>query len=84
MGNSFLQEQLERVRRLTERVAQAHRVAETSEFKPASEESPPLGPLEEVRDFRTPESPEYRSRADDRKPRSRSTTSTRPARRKRQ
>ena len=83
MGNSFLREQLERVRSLTERVAQAHRVAEISEFKPASDEAAPLGPLQDVRDCRTHECPDYRARANDRRPRSSRSTARAPRRKRR-
>lgn len=69
VGNSFLLEQLERVKRMTERVAQAHRVAETSEFASREQETD-RGSLEDVRDCRTHQSPDYGNKAPDRSSRS--------------
>jgi hypothetical protein len=92
MGNSFLEEQLERVRRLTERMAQIHsNVTENSARISRDREARHDGPLQGIRDYRTHQSPDYEtSEADDRttrRPRQRSdatdATPARPRRKRR-
>jgi hypothetical protein len=61
--DDFLNEQLERMRRLTERMAQVHsRVAENSELISRDRDALHSGPLHEVRDLRTHETHQYHHR----------------------
>jgi hypothetical protein len=58
MAESFLREQLERIRALTERMtAVQNRVAELSDEIAHDREAMHQGPLHEVRDYRTYSSP---------------------------
>jgi hypothetical protein len=68
MGNSFLEEQLERVRRLTERMAQIHsNVTENSARISREREARHDSPLQGIRDYRTHQAPDYATaEADDR------------------
>jgi len=84
MAESFLEEQLKRIRQMTEQMSrvrdQAHEVAvEMARHRALVR----LGPLQEVRDFRTYSSTheEVRDRADEQPRRNRQ--SSRPARRRR-
>lgn len=66
MGNSFLEEQLERVRKLTQWMAQAHSdVAENSKQISRARDAHHDGPLQDVRDYRIPQSRDSRDRAND-------------------
>ena len=67
MGNSFLEEQLERMRRLTERMAQVRsELIIGSEVVSRERELHHDGPLGEIRDYRTHQTHDYASRAEDR------------------
>jgi hypothetical protein len=60
MDDDFLMEQIERMRRLTERMAQVHsRVAQDCELISRDREALYSGPLHEVRDLRTHETHRY-------------------------
>ena len=66
MDHSFLAEQLERMRRLTERMSQMHsHVERNSELISRERDLLHSSPLEAVRDYRTVQSPNY----DERRPR---------------
>jgi hypothetical protein len=58
MGNSFLEEQLQRMRRLTERMAQMH--SEVGEAMARDRKA------QRVRDYRTHQTHDYPDRAEDR------------------
>jgi hypothetical protein len=86
--DDFLNEQLERMRRLTERMAQVHsRVAENSELISRDRDALHSGPLHEVRDLRTHETHQYhyrnrvRGSAEPERPRSQGRDSSRRRRR---
>ena len=64
MGNSFLEEQLQRMRRLTERMAEVH--SEVAEVMSRDKEAQHPGPLQGVRDYRTHQTHDYADRAEDR------------------
>jgi hypothetical protein len=92
MGNSFLEEQLERVKRLTEWMAQIHsEMTENSALISRDRETRDNRPFQGIRDYRTLQSPEYETpEADDRttrRPRPRSeapdATPARPRRKRR-
>lgn len=56
--DKLLEEQLERMRRLTERMSQAHRkVTENAELISRDRDGLSRGPLDDVRDYRTLQSP---------------------------
>lgn len=58
MAESFLEEQLHRIRELTARISQAElRAAELSDAIARDREAPPQGPLDSVRDDRAQSSP---------------------------
>jgi hypothetical protein len=60
MDDSFLEEQLERMRRLTERMSQVHsHVAEYSELISRDRDALHSGPLQRVRDLRTYQTYDY-------------------------
>ena len=68
MAESFLEEPLKRIRDMTEQVSRARgRAAEISNEIARQRESSQLGPLQEVRDFRTfsSEPEQSRDRTDD-------------------
>jgi hypothetical protein len=66
MGNSFLEEQLRRMRQLTERMAQVHsRLTENCEAISRDRDAIHPGPLQGVRDYRIHETQNYADRADD-------------------
>jgi hypothetical protein len=75
MAESFLKEQLKRIRDMTERMARVHdHTAELShELERDPESAIPHGPLAEVRDFRPYSAPSYekRDRSEDRSERRR-------------
>jgi hypothetical protein len=66
--DDFLEEQLERMRRLTERMSQMHRrVTENSELISRDRDALYSGPLYEVRDFRTHQTYDYSVRREGRR-----------------
>ena len=86
MAESFLEEQLKRIREMTEQVSRARgRAAENLNEMARHRESIERGPLQDVRDFRpfSPDAEELRDRTDDHGPRVRRQPSRDTSRRRR-
>jgi hypothetical protein len=84
MDDSFLAEQLERMRRLAERMSQMHsHVERNSELISRDRDLLHSTPLHEVRDFRTHQSHSYEERSDRRAVRTAAHAHGRPRRRRR-